>query len=399
MGELIVHRGTRQIGGCATEIRGGGKRIFIDFGAELPSKDKQPELLAIEGLTHGERDCDGLFFTHIHCDHIGMLPRVLKDVPGYLGEAAKEMLLTQLAYLPEKADLMERVRSLSTYRPAKRVELGGLAVTPFAVDHSVYDSYMFLVETEGKRILHTGDFRTHGFRGKGVMLVLDNCVKRVDILVSEGTSLSRKDADFPTEMALQDEAHKILKSHKHVFLLCSSMNIDRIASFHKRTRAPKMFLCDQYQKEILLKVHDHAKDVVSGGVSLYDFSSLRDASQWNFDLMRQRGFCMPVRAAKHLRTVMDMFQDTGVLVYSMWDGYLEGEYGDDGIARLVDSFPNKIKLHTSGHATPEALRSVAAKVAPEIGIVPIHTENPAGFEKMGLASKIIKLSDGERFPF
>ena len=32
---ITIHRGTHQIGGCATEIRTNNTRIFIDFGAEL----------------------------------------------------------------------------------------------------------------------------------------------------------------------------------------------------------------------------------------------------------------------------------------------------------------------------------------------------------------------------
>ncbi len=33
--EITIHRGTHQIGGCATEIRTKNTRIFIDFGTAL----------------------------------------------------------------------------------------------------------------------------------------------------------------------------------------------------------------------------------------------------------------------------------------------------------------------------------------------------------------------------
>lgn len=41
-------------------------------------------------------------------------------------------------------------------------------VTPYFVSHSAFDAYMFLIECEGKKILHTGDFRRHGYIGKGL---------------------------------------------------------------------------------------------------------------------------------------------------------------------------------------------------------------------------------------
>ena len=38
--EIIIHRGTHQIGGCATEIRTSQSRIIIDFGEEFSKKYK-----------------------------------------------------------------------------------------------------------------------------------------------------------------------------------------------------------------------------------------------------------------------------------------------------------------------------------------------------------------------
>ena len=64
--QIIIHRGTHQIGGCATEIRTGNTRILIDFGAELPDAEGNVSLdtLKINGLNCGKSDFDGVFFTH-----------------------------------------------------------------------------------------------------------------------------------------------------------------------------------------------------------------------------------------------------------------------------------------------------------------------------------------------
>ena len=69
--EIIIHRGTHQIGGSATEYRTKTTRIFIDFGEELDSENTVP--LDIEGVTKGKTNCDAVFFTHYHIDHIGLL--------------------------------------------------------------------------------------------------------------------------------------------------------------------------------------------------------------------------------------------------------------------------------------------------------------------------------------
>ena len=39
-------------------------------------------------------------------------------------------------------------------------------ITPYTVDHSAYGAFMFLIVADGKRILYTGDYRNHGYKGK-----------------------------------------------------------------------------------------------------------------------------------------------------------------------------------------------------------------------------------------
>lgn len=59
--QVVIHRGTHQIGGCATEIRTDRTRILIDFGSSLRTPE---DVLRIPGLNCGEADFDGVFLTH-----------------------------------------------------------------------------------------------------------------------------------------------------------------------------------------------------------------------------------------------------------------------------------------------------------------------------------------------
>lgn len=76
-------------------------------------------------------------------------------------------------------------------------------ITPFCIDHSAVDSYLFLIEADGKRILYTGDFRLHGVRGKAMGKILDRRIGKVDVVVTEGTTVSRMDSKNVTEWDLQ----------------------------------------------------------------------------------------------------------------------------------------------------------------------------------------------------
>ena len=70
---------------------------------------------------------------------------------------------------------------------------GKIQVSPYYVSHSAFGAYMFKIEVEGKTILHTGDFRKHGYLGKGLFRTLQYLVGPVDLLIIEGTMLGRKE--------------------------------------------------------------------------------------------------------------------------------------------------------------------------------------------------------------
>ena len=122
---------------------------------------------------------------------MGLMDMVNPDIPLYMGKASKE-ILKRLNNRTRKfpVELVERNR---TFEAPQTIVIGDIAITPLFVDHSAYDAHMFLIEADGKRVLHTGDFRNHGFRGKGLLPTLRKYVGKVDALICEGTTLNRPD--------------------------------------------------------------------------------------------------------------------------------------------------------------------------------------------------------------
>jgi len=217
--KIIVHRGTHQIGGTITEIQSNKARIFIDMGEELPSDDSDLNPIEIKGVTTGNTNCDGVFFTHYHGDHIGLYSKINQSIPLYLGEASREIYLTLQKRL--KSPYLGQISNMITFNALEKIKINDITITPLLVDHSAYDSYMFLIESEGKRILHTGDFRNHGFKGKGLFGTLEKYVKDIDIIIIEGTTLSRNNQLHLTEYELELKARELIKQKKYIFVLCS----------------------------------------------------------------------------------------------------------------------------------------------------------------------------------
>ncbi|MFC7483091.1 MBL fold metallo-hydrolase RNA specificity domain-containing protein [Luedemannella flava] len=67
--------------------------------------------------------------------------------------------------------------------------------------------------------------------------------------------------------------------------------------------------------------------------------------------------------------------DGGVVVWSMWDGYLVEPSGQRFTALLAEHGVPMHHHHTSGHAAPADLQALIAAVQPAT-LVPIHTDAP-----------------------
>ena len=396
----MIHRGTHQIGGCVTALRTGTARIFLDLGSPLPGPGgtAPEETMSLPGVTVSGAPCQGVFFTHTHGDHIGQIGRVLPEVPLFLGAAARDVALTlyrRLARHPgtDSAAVLAALERAHAFRPGVPLTVGDIRLTPLLVDHSAFDAYMFLIEAEGVRILHTGDFRNHGPRGKALLPTLRRYVGQVDWLICEGTVLSRPDAPVLTELQLARRARAVMERYRHIFALCASTNIDRVSALAHCAPRRKPVVCDHYQKAVLDCVQRH-----SGEKSpFYRFDRVIPWSEGNQKLKRwveDQGLLLFVRDNQWSRELMARYRENSVVLYSMWEGYLEGPQASPGLAELLADFP-VIRLHTSGHAGRAALRALCRTVSPRRGIVPIHGEDPTAFRSLLPEAPVVCLEDGQ----
>ena len=134
---------------------------------------------------------------------------------------------------------------------------------------------MFLIEANGKRILHTGDFRGHGYLSKVLLQTIEKLILKqgkIDFLITEGTMLSRLDERVRHENELKSEVIELMKEYKNVFVMCSSTDMERLATFHAANKEMKArpFVCDDFQKNVLEIFSDSA----GKKSALFDFENL-----------------------------------------------------------------------------------------------------------------------------
>ena len=397
--KLTIHRGINQIGGCITEIQSSsGMKILIDLGHNLPDGDglAEDEYDVPENLDRLLDGVSAVFYTHYHSDHIAFEAAVAKEgINQYLGDIAKKIKMQFYAHMKNEA-AFGAVRTFSKYRSGRTVSVGDIRVTPYYVSHSAADAYMFVVECDGKSVLHTGDFREHGYLGHCLWGTLEKYVvkRNIDILITEGTMLSRDDERMMSEKDLQQKAYELMSRYKYAFVLCSSTDLDRLASFYQATsrHQGRLFVADGYQCKLLKTFTDK----LGHKIPEYDFKNPNEYGKALQPLMLESGFTMLVRrSAKFkawLEALMPLLPENGtVFIYSQFKGYITD--GSPAYSHEADEFVHSYGwslkyLHTSGHASKDTIAKVCRLVNPRSAIIPIHKEKGSDFMSLDISDEL-----------
>ena len=406
--KIIVHRGIDQIGGCITEIATENARILIDLGQNLPDgegvvNDGFANFNTIEKITNG---VDAIFYTHYHGDHLGLFHYVPDSISQHIGNVAKRVVLCKyqrLALIKERKEQTEKeiakIEAMRSFESEQIIEVGDIKIIPYFVSHSAYDAYMFLIEANGRRILHTGDFRDHGYIGKGLRPTIKNLILKrgkIDFLITEGTMLARIDERVRHENELKREVAEIMKQYKNIFVLCSSTDMERLATFQDANQKMKdrPFVCDDFQKSVLEIFSDTAgkKSPLFSFEKTYTF---RKENEKLINWMQDKGFCMLVRATDKFNVYIDFLlpllqREKTILFYSMWKEYINpnSKHANKNYLDFIDKFPKVSQIHTSGHASAECLADVCNIVNPKLGIIPIHSENSSDYQKLPINEEL-----------
>ena len=389
--KLCIHRGTHQIGGIAAEISTGKTRILIDIGDELsldPGFVSAP--LNIPGVTDANGRCDAVLFTHYHGDHTGQMLRIRPEIPLFAGALAKDIMRLSAGHSWQTNEaLCDRIESIRTFSAGEPLWIGDIRITPFCIDHSAADSYLFLIEADGKRVLYTGDFRLHGVRGKVMDKILDKRIGKVDAVITEGTTVSRADDAVVTEWDLQKRVKTYLRQYKYVFVLCATTNLDRIFALARAVPYGKYCICDKYQKALVKTVSQHWASVST----FYQMPKLTVYGDNLISRFQRLGGLMFVRANRQFEAIIRQFDpEQSIILYSMWDGYRTKP--GSTIPSFLALTGKWETLHTSGHASPDDLRHVIEKADPEL-VIPMHTDAPQKMQALCPNRTVILLKDGE----
>ncbi|GAG03053.1 unnamed protein product, partial [marine sediment metagenome] len=167
----------------------------------------------------------------------------------FLGKAAHKIIELTSIFTPQK----NIIKNYSHFEKSDPFKIGDMTITPFWMDHSAFDSYAFLIESYGKKIFYSGDFRGHGRKHKSFKWLRHNAPANVDYLLMEGTQVERKTIKDKTESEIEIELIDIFSGNDQLNLVyASGQNIDRLVSIYRACkRTGKLFVVDVYTATVL----------------------------------------------------------------------------------------------------------------------------------------------------
>ena len=430
--ELTVHRGTKEVGGTCIEVGSENSRIILEVGLPLFDSDRDPfdssrlrrmtkdELLTegilpkVEGLFVDGSPPDAVILTHGHLDHTGLLGHTRSEIPVYASRGTSKMMLAGGIFAGQVSIPRKQFREIKPEQPTK---VGAFTVTAFAVDHSIFGCLAYLIESEGKSILYTGDIRLHGRKtGMARRLIEVLSGRSIDVMLMEGTHFGLPNGADVTEYELEDEIVDLVHQAPGLVLVSfSPQHVDRLVAFIRAAKKTnRTFVADVYTAFILHLITSETPVPVPGKDDLvkvyypktFENSASRRGLKKLSDQFASSRISMEEvldAASKHMMIFRPSMLEPdfgGALpaearcLYSRWTGYLEKPDWKQTKEKLDEAGGTLNEVHTSGHILSSDIVPFIKAISPKT-IVPVHTFEPERFQKSVDNARLLR--DGETY--
>ncbi|MFX0005479.1 MAG: MBL fold metallo-hydrolase [Promethearchaeota archaeon] len=456
--------GIDEVGGntILLEDKGYNVKIFLDFGIKirkyldcyergqhpstveeliqvnlLPTEESirihnlyLKDLKKEQDLKSANSNLDGIIISHAHKDHYFGLSFVNRTIPIYTGVVTKRIIRAFCKSGEDVTDNNFNNLNWHTFRTGDILNIKGLKITPFHIDHSVPAAYGFIIYTSAGPVVYTGDFRRHGplsnmteeflkeIKTHNTILTkyeLEQEQKRlisagIKVLICEGTKISK--GIIESEQYVEENLEKIFEHNPFEYILVKYDRIDwdRFRTFSNMAKKYgwKYIITemDAYFYYLLNKkaIHETMRQpniLIDDHILILKRGSVKNKWQERIrQIMYKRGKSDRFLEYRDIKTLKENFliyithlskilmknldfSKRGLFISSSIDPYAE-EFFDNArtIRRQLEPYGiPSYRVHASGHSTPHDIINFIEEIRPEF-LIPIHTEHPRFFQKL-----------------
>lgn len=372
---------------CAT-IEQDGQAVLIDCGLMFPTIDTPGVDLILPDFTYlrelGEKVV-GCVLTHGHEDHTGGLSYLLRDLrfPIYGSELTLGLARNRI----EEAGLLDRC-SFEVVKDLERRRIGPFEVEFIPVTHSVPDSFALVFRTAQGVVMHSGDFKIDLTPVDSRVTDLSRIgaiAQNEGIRLLLGDSTNAEEAGHSeSERVVGDALIEIFTKHRagRIVVACFASHIHRIQQI---ADVAKMF-----DRKVFTLGRSMGKNVtLARKLGLLDISDDMIADIDEASKFPPERVCVistgsqgePLSALSLMAVGQNKRIDIGAgdLVVLSADAIPGNE---TAVGKVIDGLyrrgakvvhPGNAKVHTSGHAKRDELRTLQAIAKPKT-FVPVHGE-------------------------
>ena len=368
-------------------VEHGDDAIAIDCGVMFPDEHMMGIDRVIPDISYlkeiGSR-LKAVVLTHGHEDHLGALPYLLPElgVPVYATQFTAALLRRKLEEYPAAAD-----SRIEEFEPLDPWRIGGLEIEALRVTHSIVDACGLAIRAGGDLLVHTGDFKLDPSpidgRTSDIARFSELGDEGVTLLLSDSTNVE-SDGRSQSESEVRGFLKPIFeKTRGRVFVTTFASHVHRMQAV--------ISLCEEFGRclailgrsmETNASLATHTGHLRLPGSILVSPREADKLPAGNVCYMvtgsqGEPGSAMSRIAMQEMRDLQPGPGDSVVFSARTIPG------NERAIGAVINQLyrcgadvydPSKTKVHVSGHAHREELRTMLELTRPRY-FVPVHGEH------------------------